>query len=79
MYICKNEGIASLWRGLIPALMMALPSTILYFLGYEYLKGAFFWNLLIADCDSSDMPEDKVHPMSALLSGASARSNKLYI
>ncbi|KAI8979554.1 mitochondrial carrier domain-containing protein [Mycotypha africana] len=36
--IFRNEGIFALWRGLVPGLIMALPSTAIYFVGYDYIK-----------------------------------------
>ncbi|CAO0801006.1 unnamed protein product [Mucor circinelloides] len=36
--IFKNEGIFALWRGLTPGLAMALPSTAIYFVGYDYIR-----------------------------------------
>lgn len=36
--ISRNEGIATLWRGLSLTLFMAVPSNIIYFTGYEYLR-----------------------------------------
>lgn len=36
--ISRNEGITSLWRGLSPTLFMAIPSTVIYFVGYEQLR-----------------------------------------
>lgn len=38
--ICSN-GVSGLWSGLSPTLVSALPSTIIYFLTYEYLKESF--------------------------------------
>lgn len=38
MEIAQKEGIATLWRGLSLTLTMAIPSNIVYFTGYEYLK-----------------------------------------
>ncbi|ALC49552.1 Tyler, partial [Drosophila busckii] len=37
--IC-GKGVGGLWSGLSPTLVSALPSTIIYFLTYEYLKQA---------------------------------------
>ncbi|BFZ56494.1 Carrier protein, mitochondrial [Savitreella phatthalungensis] len=37
--ISRNEGVSSLWRGLSPTLFMAIPSTVIYFVGYEQLRG----------------------------------------
>ncbi|XP_029343710.1 solute carrier family 25 member 40-like [Acyrthosiphon pisum] len=36
--IAKNEGILSLWSGLSPTLILALPATIVYFVSYEQLR-----------------------------------------
>ncbi|ORZ40802.1 mitochondrial carrier domain-containing protein [Catenaria anguillulae PL171] len=36
--IARTEGITSLWRGLTPTLVMALPANVIYFVGYEWLK-----------------------------------------
>ncbi|KAH8387899.1 hypothetical protein KR093_010290, partial [Drosophila rubida] len=38
--IC-SDGVSGLWSGLSPTLVSALPSTIIYFLTYEYLKQSF--------------------------------------
>ena len=36
--IARNEGMLSLWRGLSPTLMMAIPGNIIYFAGYDGLR-----------------------------------------
>lgn len=36
--IGRNEGISTLWRGLSLTLFMAIPSNIIYFTGYEYIR-----------------------------------------
>lgn len=36
--IARNEGIRSLWRGLSPALVMAIPGNVIYFTGYDSLR-----------------------------------------
>ena len=36
--IARNEGVFNLWRGLTPALIGSLPSTVLYYTGYETLR-----------------------------------------
>ncbi|ORY86795.1 mitochondrial carrier domain-containing protein [Protomyces lactucae-debilis] len=56
--IARNEGLSSLWRGLSPTLFMAVPSTVIYFVGYEQLR-------LIVNTDASWAP---------LLCGALART-----
>ncbi|KAI8054300.1 mitochondrial carrier domain-containing protein [Syncephalis plumigaleata] len=36
--IVRHEGVHTLWRGLVPTLAMALPSTIMYYTGYDQLR-----------------------------------------
>ncbi|KAI6782264.1 Mitochondrial carrier protein MTM1 [Emericellopsis cladophorae] len=36
--IARNEGVTTLWRGLSPTLVMAVPGNIIYFTGYEWLR-----------------------------------------
>lgn len=36
--IARNEGITTLWRGLSPTLLMTVPSNIIYFTGYDWLR-----------------------------------------
>ncbi|KAG2197880.1 hypothetical protein INT47_003549 [Mucor saturninus] len=36
--IVKYEGVAALWKGLSPALLMSVPANVIYFVGYDYLK-----------------------------------------
>ena len=36
--IQRAEGAAALWRGLSPTLVMAVPATVIYFVGYDELK-----------------------------------------
>jgi len=36
--ILKNEGAKSLWRGLTPSIILALPNNVIYFTTYDYLK-----------------------------------------
>lgn len=36
--IARNEGFTTLWRGLSPTLIMAIPANIIYFTGYEWLR-----------------------------------------
>ncbi|KAM0717029.1 hypothetical protein Q7P37_006881 [Cladosporium fusiforme] len=38
--IARNEGIFTLWRGLSPTLMMAVPSNVIYFAGYDWLRSS---------------------------------------
>lgn len=36
--IARNEGFTTLWRGLSPTLVMAIPANIIYFTGYDWLR-----------------------------------------
>ncbi|SLM39960.1 mitochondrial carrier [Lasallia pustulata] len=36
--IARNEGPRSLWRGLSPTLVMAIPANVIYFTGYDALR-----------------------------------------
>lgn len=56
--ISRNEGPQTLWRGLSLTLFMAIPSNIIYFTGYEYIRD----HLPVAS-----------HALNPLLCGAVAR------
>lgn len=36
--IARNEGYLTLWRGLSPTLLMAIPANVIYFTGYDWLR-----------------------------------------
>ncbi|KAK3693585.1 mitochondrial carrier domain-containing protein [Podospora appendiculata] len=36
--IARHEGFTTLWRGLSPTLIMAIPANIIYFTGYDWLR-----------------------------------------
>jgi solute carrier family 25, member 39/40 len=36
--IARNEGPLTLWRGLSPTLVMAIPANVIYFAGYDWLR-----------------------------------------
>jgi solute carrier family 25 protein 39/40 len=36
--IARNEGLTTLWRGLSPTLLMAVPANVIYFAGYDWLR-----------------------------------------
>lgn len=36
--IARNEGVTTLWRGLSPTLVMAIPANIIYLTGYDWLR-----------------------------------------
>ncbi|XP_013061724.2 probable mitochondrial glutathione transporter SLC25A40 [Biomphalaria glabrata] len=60
--ISRNEGITSLWSGLPPTLVMALPATVVYFTCYEQLKQCLRYD--------SNVHTDRWKPLAA---GATAR------
>ncbi|KAJ2718175.1 Carrier protein, mitochondrial [Coemansia sp. Benny D115] len=37
-HIANTEGLRTLWRGLTPTLVASGPSTVIYFVGYDYLR-----------------------------------------
>jgi solute carrier family 25 protein 39/40 len=61
--IVRTEGITSLWSGLPPTLVMAIPATVLYFTTYDQLKYAWGYN--------EQDPSTKYIPVVA---GSAARS-----
>ncbi|TGO36574.1 hypothetical protein BHYA_0121g00350 [Botrytis hyacinthi] len=62
--IARNEGVTTLWRGLSPTLVMTVPSNIIYFTGYDWLR---FNN----QSPINRMFNDNYAPLAA---GASART-----
>ncbi|KAH8272289.1 hypothetical protein KR044_011381, partial [Drosophila immigrans] len=68
--ISRSEGVASLWSGLSPTLISALPSTIIYFVAYEQFKARFtdLHYKYLAPMQSRDLPM-----LVPLLAGVSAR------
>ncbi|KAL6453492.1 MTM1 Mitochondrial carrier protein MTM1 [Candida maltosa Xu316] len=57
--VAKHEGLGTLWRGLSLTLLMAIPSNIIYFTGYEYIR------------DHSPISN---HPLNPLFCGSLART-----
>lgn len=70
--ISRSEGVKSLWSGLAPTLVLALPTTVLYFVAYEqfrlHLKDMHMKYLNITDPDAYLMPMT-----IPLIAGCSAR------
>jgi solute carrier family 25 protein 39/40 len=61
--IARNEGFTTLWRGLSPTLVMAVPANIIYFTGYEWLR----YN------PKSPIQRRVAEPYAPLVAGAAAR------
>ncbi|GFN76002.1 gata Zinc finger domain-containing protein 1 [Plakobranchus ocellatus] len=59
--IARYEGITSLWSGLPPTLVMAIPATVIYFTAYEQMKAVI---------GNRDVVGESFQPM---LAGSSAR------
>ncbi|KAJ8937790.1 hypothetical protein NQ318_012270 [Aromia moschata] len=69
--ISRTEGITSLWSGLSPTLVLAIPATIIYFVTYEQLR------LKLKDMHNQKRPPDSNDRQPywiPLLSGATART-----
>ena len=64
--IIRNEGIASLWSGLPPTLIMSLPATMTYFTMYDQMR--------LAICKSQSYPKDSPPLWVPVFSGALART-----
>lgn len=61
--IARNEGVTTLWRGLSPTLVMAVPANIIYFTGYDWLR----YN------EASPLAKMKSDVYAPLIGGALAR------
>ncbi|XP_013111020.2 probable mitochondrial glutathione transporter SLC25A40 [Stomoxys calcitrans] len=73
-HISRTEGIRSLWSGLGPTLISALPSTIIYFVGYEQFKRKFleFHYEYLAEVKGSPIGRE-VPLLVPLIAGITAR------
>ncbi|EDV46719.1 solute carrier family 25 member 40 isoform X2 [Drosophila erecta] len=74
--ISRTEGIGTLWSGLSPTLISALPSTIIYFVAYEQFKARFtdihYKYMRRPDTSAHDIPLP-IPFLVPLLAGVSAR------
>jgi len=74
--ISRTEGVGSLWSGLSPTLISALPSTIIYFVAYEQFKARFtdihYKYMRRLDASGRDIPLP-IPTLVPLLAGVSAR------
>ncbi|KAI8817184.1 mitochondrial carrier domain-containing protein [Fimicolochytrium jonesii] len=62
--IVRYEGLSSLWRGLSPTLIMSIPSTVIYYTGYEHIR----------DLISAHLKSQNQDQWAPLLAGATART-----
>jgi len=70
--IAKTEGLASLWSGLSPTLVLAVPATVVYFTTYEQLR-FFIKERQMASKEGSFLGRQPVW-ISALVAGTVART-----
>ncbi|XP_071444279.1 mitochondrial glutathione transporter SLC25A40-like [Hetaerina americana] len=70
--ISRNEGITSLWSGLSPTLVLAIPTTVIYFVSYEQIRVKLkdYYNIRI----KSDAFNQVQPTWIPLVAGASART-----
>ncbi|KAI9337023.1 mitochondrial carrier domain-containing protein [Zopfochytrium polystomum] len=61
--IMHNEGVRGLWRGVAPALIMQIPATVIYYVGYEHFRDAL-----------NGWLSPSYAPLSPLLAGSVART-----
>ncbi|KAF2845992.1 mitochondrial carrier [Plenodomus tracheiphilus IPT5] len=61
--IAQNEGPRTLWRGLSPTLVMAVPANVIYFAGYDWLRTA----------PASPLRQNLPDAYTPLIAGATAR------
>lgn len=72
--IVRTDGVRGLWRGLNATLMLAIPTTGLYFTMYQaFLEQLSKRNDLSVLHTQSQMQSQASSPVSALIAGASAR------
>lgn len=79
--ISRTEGVRSLWSGLSPTLVLALPVTVIYFVSYEQLRVNFkdhymkryptetmtpFWLPLLAGCTARVAAVTIVNPLELI-------------
>lgn len=63
--IVRHEGPFALFRGLSAGLVMAIPSTVIYFVGYDYIRD---------QTRQSRFVHTAIHDYSPLWAGGVARS-----
>lgn len=65
--IIHQDGATGLWRGLVPTLLMALPATVVYFVGYEILRNHELWK-------QYSNPDEMINQLAPMICGASSRA-----
>ncbi len=67
--IGRTEGMASLWSGLSPTLVLAIPATVVYFTSYEQLRDALHRNPQYSDL----FPQFERSSVISMTAGSAAR------
>ncbi|KAA0165628.1 hypothetical protein FNF27_07636 [Cafeteria roenbergensis] len=65
LHVARTEGAAALWSGVLPTLVMAVPSTMMYFTAYDELKETI---------EGRTAPGSAVHQLAPLIAGGVARA-----
>ncbi|PUU76576.1 mitochondrial carrier domain-containing protein [Tuber borchii] len=82
--IARYEGVSSLWRGLSPTLLMAVPSNVIYFTGYDTLRTSAWspfthfgvvWGPLIAGSAARAIAATAISPIEMFKTRLQAVSN----
>lgn len=67
--IARYEGVTSLWRGLSPTLLMAVPANVIYFTGYDALRASpisalgAIWAPLLAGASARAIAATAISPL----------------
>ncbi|CRK94947.1 CLUMA_CG008435, isoform A [Clunio marinus] len=72
MKISRNEGLRSLWSGLSPTLVLALPTTVLYFVAYEQIR-VRLKDLHMKQLGMSNSEDYRIPMIIPLIAGLTAR------
>ncbi|KAI8800188.1 mitochondrial carrier domain-containing protein [Cladochytrium replicatum] len=68
--ILRAEGPSGLYRGLSPTLLMSLPSTVVYYVGYEHIRDAItpYTSLapLVAGCSARTIAATLISPLELI-------------
>eukprot|EP00128_Syssomonas_multiformis_P015411 Colp12_sorted_trinity150504_noHs@19901 len=83
--IARLEGLGSLWRGLSPTLIMAVPATVIYFTMYDQLRDHFLQVIpgsvvapLIAGATARIFSATVISPLELIRTKVQSRSNYGY-
>jgi solute carrier family 25 protein 39/40 len=70
--LVRHEGVKSLWRGLSPTLIHSIPSTVIYFWGYDSLKLHLINHF--NSRQNQSIKAEKLIKLAPLISGVCARA-----